>query len=72
MPKKLWLLFILSLAFLAAGSRLVWVVYPRTRTVTVYRANGTVEELAVGRTLDGEDVVPGFALPVADVFDTEL
>jgi Uma2 family endonuclease len=58
--------------YLAAGTRLIWVVYPRTRTVTVYRANGTLEERSVGQTLDGEDVVPGFSLSVADVFDTEL
>ncbi|SRR5581483_2343477 len=58
--------------YLAAGARLVWLVYPRTQTVTVYRANGTVEERTVGQTLDGEDVVPGFSLPVAEVFATEL
>jgi Uma2 family endonuclease len=58
--------------YLAAGTRLVWVVFPRTQTVTIYRANGTVEERSIGQTLDGEDVVPGFSLPVADIFNTDL
>lgn len=54
--------------YLAAGGRLVWVMYPRTRRVTVHRANGTVSELSADDTLVGEDVVPGFSWPVAEVF----
>lgn len=54
--------------YLEAGSRLVWVLYPKTKTIAVYRANGTVEERMVGQTLDGEDVVPGFSLPVERIF----
>ena len=54
--------------YLSAGTRLVWLVYPRVRTVTIYRANGTVEERTVGQSLDGEDVVPGFSIPVERIF----
>lgn len=57
--------------YLAAGSRLVWVIYPRTRTVVIHRANGTIEERRVGQSLDGEDVVPGFSCAVAELFPTD-
>jgi Uma2 family endonuclease len=57
--------------YLAAGSRLVWVVYPRTRSVVIYRANGTIEERRAGQTLEGEDVVPGFSCAVAELFPAD-
>lgn len=57
---------------LAGGTRLLWLVYPSTETVMVYRANGSVEERTLSQSLDGEDVVPGFSLPLADVFSTAI
>ena len=54
--------------YLEAGTRLVWVVYPQTQTIVVYRPSAEVRLLSVGDTLEGEDVMPGFACPVADVF----
>jgi Uma2 family endonuclease len=54
--------------YLDAGVRLLWLVYPRRRTVTVHRADGSVTVLHEGNVLDGEDVLPGFQLPVADIF----
>jgi Uma2 family endonuclease len=54
--------------YLQAGAGLVWVIYPTTRSVTVYRADGSVAELREGATLSGEEVVPGFACAVADLF----
>lgn len=56
------------LEYLAAGSRLVWVVDPRTRSVTVYRSRTDVRVLTRSDTLDGDDVLPGFRLLVADLF----
>jgi Uma2 family endonuclease len=53
--------------YLAAGTRLVWVIEPRQQTVTVYPAGGDAYELREGDTLDG-DVLPGFRLAVADLF----
>jgi Uma2 family endonuclease len=55
--------------YLAAGGGLVWVLYPRTRRVTVHRPDRSVTELTAADTLDGEGVVPGFACPVAALFD---
>ncbi|MBX2998377.1 MAG: Uma2 family endonuclease [Caldilineaceae bacterium] len=50
------------------GTRLVWVVDPKTRTVTVYRPDGTANVLKAKDTLDGEDVLPGFAFPLVKLF----
>lgn len=49
------------------GTRLVWIVYPDTRTIDVHHKDGS-RRLAAGDTLDGGDVLPGFSTSVADVF----
>ena len=54
--------------YLAAGSRLVVVLYPPTRRVGLFRPDGTARFLEVGDTLDFGEVVPGFTCPVADLF----
>jgi Uma2 family endonuclease len=54
--------------WLDAGCRAVWVVDPETRTVTVYRGENRVDTLTVSDLLDSQDVVPGFTLPVAELF----
>ena len=57
--------------YFAAGVRLVWEVDPRARTVAVYEVPDQPTILEVGQTLEGGQVLPGFALPLADLF-TEL
>ncbi len=54
--------------YLTHGTRLVWVVRPRQRTVTVYRPDGSARVLRETDTLDGEDVVPGFSLSLQTLF----
>lgn len=54
--------------WLTHGVRLVWVVDPKSRTVTVYRPDGTANVLKPKDTLTGEDVLPGFAYPLAKLF----
>ena len=54
--------------WLNAGTRLVWVIYPSSRTVTVHRPPGSVEQLAEGDNLDGADVVPGFSCVLGELF----
>lgn len=54
--------------YFAAGVRLVWYVYPQTRTVCVYRAPDQVAVLSEHQSLEGEDILPGFSLPIRDWF----
>lgn len=55
--------------YFAGGTRMVWVVDPDRRRVTVWRGDGAAARIAaLGEELDGEDVVPGFRCPVAEVF----
>jgi Uma2 family endonuclease len=56
--------------WLAAGARMVLVVDPRRRVVTVHRPDQPPRELTEADTIDGADVVPGWSLPVAYLFAT--
>jgi Uma2 family endonuclease len=51
-----------------AGVLLVWYIDPRQRTVDVYTAVTQVTHLVAADTLDGGTVLPGFALPLSDLF----
>jgi Uma2 family endonuclease len=53
--------------FLRAGTQLVWVFYPKTRTVEVHTPKGS-HTVGVDAILDGDPVLPGFKLAVRDVF----
>lgn len=50
-----------------AGTRLVWLVYPESRTVVTHSADGA-HTLRENDTLSGGDVLPGFELRVGDIF----
>jgi Uma2 family endonuclease len=54
--------------WLAGGTRLVWVVNPRRRTVTIYRPGPQISVLHESDAVSGEDVVPGFTCQVRDLF----
>lgn len=55
--------------YLSFGTRLVWVIWPRYRRVDVWRPGDDVPTaLRIDDILSGEDVVPGFAYPVARLF----
>jgi Uma2 family endonuclease len=57
--------------YLAAGVLLVWVVLPQQRIIHVYQTNEPtmVRQVHMGDELDGGDVLPGFRLPVAEIFE---
>ncbi len=58
--------------YVRAGVPLVWVVFPETRTVEVHRAGAsTIEVLAEGDTLSGEDTLSGFSVAVSELFPAE-
>lgn len=54
--------------WLEAGARMVWVVSPKLRTVTVYRSLTDIVTLTEKDTLDGGDVVIGFQMKVPEIF----
>lgn len=54
--------------YILAGSRLVWVVDPRTRTVAVHRPGEEPLRLGVMDELTGDDVLPGFRAPLLELF----
>jgi Uma2 family endonuclease len=54
--------------WLRFGARLVWVLRPRRHTVAVWTSDGVVRTLGEGEDLDGGEVLPGFRIPVAELF----
>ncbi|MGD0654122.1 MAG: Uma2 family endonuclease [Thermoguttaceae bacterium] len=54
--------------WLNAGCRMVWLVDPITRTVSVYHDLRTAQVLTAEDTISGDDLLPGFSLPVAEFF----
>ena len=54
--------------FLNGGTQAVWVVDPRRRTVTVYRSASEITILTEDDTLNGCDIIAGFACRVAEIF----
>ena len=54
-------------SWLAAGTRLVWVVDPERAMVTIHEPDGTPRRLTGADVLDRAPLFPGFSLPVADV-----
>ncbi|NCS46908.1 MAG: Uma2 family endonuclease [Microcystis aeruginosa BK11-02] len=55
--------------YFANGTRLLWVISPGQHYVLVYRSGYEPQRLLTsGDFLEGEEVVPGFTFPVADLF----
>lgn len=54
--------------WLNAGMRMVLVLNPRTRTVTIYTSSTTVVRLTESDTLTGGEVLPGFTCQVSGLF----
>jgi len=55
-------------AYIEAGTRMVIVVYPDTRGARVHRPDQPPLELGENDVIDGADVVPGWRLPLAELF----
>jgi Uma2 family endonuclease len=54
--------------YLDAGVRIVWLINPASETVTVFLPDAAPTTLHVDGSLDGGDVLPGFRVPVAEIF----
>ena len=54
--------------FFAEGTKLFWVIDPESKTAKVYTSPKRFRELDESGALDGGKVLPGFKLPLADLF----
>jgi len=54
--------------YLQTGAAAVWVVYPQSRTVDVYRPGQPVVVLSAADELTAEELLPGWRLPIAQLF----
>ena len=54
--------------YLEAGTRMVIYLHPRTKTITVYSSLDKIRVLTLKDTLDGGDVLPGFSVPLREIF----
>lgn len=54
--------------WLSAGTRIVWALEPVTRSLTVHRTGVSPRTLTIEDTLSGEEVLPGFSLPLRRLF----
>ena len=54
--------------YFTAGVRLVWYVDPRTKTAKAYTAEDQCVELSEEDSLTGGEVLPGFELPLGELF----
>jgi Uma2 family endonuclease len=54
--------------YVANGTRIVWLIYPHERLVEVFRPNVDSEILNETHVLNGETVLPGFALTIKELF----
>jgi Uma2 family endonuclease len=54
--------------YFGGGARLIWLVRPIQRTVIVFTGGTAETALGAADTLDGGDVLPGFRLPLANLF----
>lgn len=57
--------------YFEAGSRLVWIIDPETRTAEVYTAPDECRRLKATQSIDGGDVLPGFKLSLKELFATK-
>jgi Uma2 family endonuclease len=56
-------------SFRSAGVPLVWLVHPTLRTVMIFRPGEEPTLVNAKQELDGGDVLPGFRVPVARLFE---
>lgn len=62
-----WMMSDKAAYYLANGSRMVWLIYPDRQLVEILTST-TRRLLTAIDTIDGGDVLPGFQLPVSEVF----
>jgi Uma2 family endonuclease len=54
--------------YLTGGAQMVWCLFPRRRTVTVYTPDQATQTIRAGGMLSGGEVLPGLAIPLTLLF----
>ena len=54
--------------WLGAGVRLAWLIDPGTQSASIFRPKQDIEQLSVEDSLDGREVVSGFACHIRELF----
>jgi len=54
--------------WLEGGVQVVWLIDPQQRVVEVWRSGGLEQTLREGDVLRGDPVLPGFELPLSEIF----
>ena len=57
--------------YFETGVKQVWVVYTKRSEIYVYSSPKQIQVLQLGDELDGGDLLPGFRLPLAAIFEDE-
>jgi Uma2 family endonuclease len=56
--------------YLAAGGRMVWVVYPRSRSVHVFEPGGVARIVEADQHIEAPELLPGFSVAVKEFFES--
>ncbi|MGH9397125.1 MAG: Uma2 family endonuclease [Terriglobia bacterium] len=57
--------------YLRSGARAVWVLYPESRMAYLYKPGERPEVLDAHQSLDDPEILPGFSIPLSEVFASE-
>ena len=55
--------------FIECGCKLAWLIDPRAQLTTVFRTDGSESKIPFDELLNGEDVLPGFSVQLAELFE---
>ncbi|MBW3635891.1 MAG: Uma2 family endonuclease [Armatimonadetes bacterium] len=55
--------------FLEAGAQAAWIIHPKQRCVFVRTPDEPEAKYTLGQSVPGGDILPGFELPVAQLFE---
>lgn len=55
-------------AYMQDGVRLLWVIYPESRKIRIFRTDGEYRETTDSGTLDAGEIIPGWSITLDDLF----
>ncbi|MGI8669361.1 MAG: Uma2 family endonuclease [Aridibacter sp.] len=55
--------------YLAAGTELIWIIYPKQKMVQVHKKSNVIQVLREKDELSGEDILPDFNIKLEEIFN---